>query len=235
MYTIEHMEINLNKETSGKKMSKIRIILIEDHTVLRETIAIALNMENEFDVIGHWGSGEDALKSVADKEFDIAVVDRMLPGMDGIVLTKRIREKYPDASVIMLSMVNEEQRILEAFEAGVRGYLLKDVPISEVIDSIKRVHRGEMVIQKSLTENLITFFSRIRDSKGFHDILTDEQMKVLTHASEGLTNKEIADKLGLPLPIIKLRFREIFHKLNARHRTHAIMKAVKLGILTIEE
>jgi DNA-binding NarL/FixJ family response regulator len=216
-------------------MKPIKLIIVEDHSVLRETLKIALNMEHDFEIVGDWPSAEAALESMDAAPFDVALLDRMLPGLDGVGLTKKLKEMRPDSKIIMLSMVTEEKKILEAFEAGVSGYVPKQSPISELIDTIKKVASGQMVISQGLTESLIMFFTKTKDDPRSKTPLSDEQLEMLNLAADGLTNKEIATKLDLPLPIVKKRFREMFQILDANHRTHAIVKAAKLGLIHIEQ
>lgn len=215
-------------------MDKIRLIVIEDHAILRETLVVALNIEPGFEVVGHWGTIAEALKYLRDNPVDLALVDYMLPGMDGITFMKRAREQFPNLKVIMLSMMTAEETVSDALEAGVMGYMPKEVPISDLIQAIKRVHQGEMVIYPDILQNLVKYFIRAKNQKDKKGILSDEQKKIITLASEGLTNKEIAVQMELPIPTVKLRFQEIFKILDARHRTHAIVKASKMGILAFE-
>lgn len=216
-------------------MKPIRIVIVEDHSVLREALALALNLEKGFTITGHWGSAEEMLAHMSDTPFDIAILDRMLPGMDGLELTGKIKGHNPRARVVMLSMVTEEKKILEAFENGVDGYLTKEAPISELIDAIKGTFDGQKIVGRGLTASLIMFLSRAKSDKEEKSPLTDGQMVMLNLAAEGMTNKEIALKLDVPLPNVKRRFREIFTRLGARHRTHAIVKAAKMGLISIHK
>ncbi len=215
-------------------MAPIRIIIVEDHSVLRESLCLSLAMEKSFEVAGNWNNAEEALKQLGTISVDIVLTDNKLPGMDGIVFTKKVKERYPDIKVVILSMITDEETILEALEAGAMGYLPKEVSISDLIQTIKNVHAGALSLPPELNESLLRYVAKFRKKHDRDSILTPEQIKLLNLAADGYTNKEIADRMDLPLTTIKLRFQEIFKALDARHRTHAILKAMKLGILVID-
>jgi DNA-binding NarL/FixJ family response regulator len=216
-------------------MDMIKIAIVEDHAILRETLCLALRMETNFEVVGNWNNAEDALRQIGDLNVDIVVSDNKLPGMDGIVFTKKLKERYPQMKIIVLSMITNEESILEALEAGAMGYLPKEVSISDLIQTIKNVHKGALSLSPELNESLLRYVAKFRKKSDRDNILSPEHIKMLSLAADGCTNKEIADRMDLPLTTVKLRFQEIFNLLDARHRTHAILKATKLGILSIED
>ncbi len=216
-------------------METIRIAVVDDHSILRDTLCLALKMENNFDVVGNWSTAEDALKHMEEAHPHIVVSDNKLPGMSGIIFTKKLNEKFPGIRVIILSMITDEEAILEALEAGAMGYVPKEVSISELIATINNVHRGNLSLSTELNESLLRYVAKFRKKTDRDSILSSEHLKILGLAADGCTNKEIADRMDLPLTTIKLRFQEIFNILDARHRTHAILKANKLGILAIDD
>jgi len=215
-------------------MAPIRIIIVEDHAVLRESLCLSLGMEKSFEIVGNWNSAEDALKQLGNLPVDIVLTDNKLPGIDGIIFTRKVKERHPDMKVVILSMITDEETILEALEAGAMGYLPKEVSISDLIQTIKNVYAGALSLPPELNESLLRYVAKFRKKNDRDSILTSEQIKLLNLAADGFTNKEIADRMDLPLTTIKLRFQEIFKALDARHRTHAILKAMKLGILVID-
>jgi len=215
-------------------MTPIRIIIVEDHAVLRESLCLSLAMEKSFEIAGSWNNAEDALKHLGAQPVDIVLTDNRLPGMDGIVFTKKVKESHPDIKVVILSMITDEETVLEALEAGAMGYLPKELSISDLIQTIKNVNAGTLSLPPELNESLLRYVAKFRKKKDRDSILTPEQVKLLNLAADGFTNKEIAARMDLPLTTIKLRFQEIFRALDAKHRTHAILKAMKLGILIID-
>ncbi len=212
----------------------IKVIIVEDHAILRETMVEALNKEDDIDVLGHWSRAEEALRYLESHSVDVVISDNVLPGMDGVTFTRKIKQEHPDLKVIMLSMITDEEKIFEALEAGVMGYLPKEISKNELVLAIKKAFQGEMFIGPCITKSLVDYFVyKLNKQDDKKSLLTDDQIKVLSLAAEGYTNKEIADRINLALPTIKLRFQEIFKALDTRHRAHAIIKASKLGLLTL--
>jgi DNA-binding NarL/FixJ family response regulator len=224
------------KEQTSMGQQTIDVIIIEDHSILRETMADSLDKEEDITVVGQWSSSEEALKYLESHKVDLVISDNMLPGMDGVTFTRKARQLYPDLKVIMLSMITDEEKVFEALEAGVMGYLPKEVSKNELIMAIRKAYKGEMFIGPYITKNLFDFFvHKLQKSSNKKQLLTDDQIKVLNLASQGFTNKEIADRLNMALPTVKLRFQEIFKALDTRHRAHAIIKATQIGLININK
>ncbi len=217
-----------------KKFKKIRLIVIEDHTILRETLVVSLNMEDDLEVKGHWETAEQALEAVPHTEFDVAIVDKMLPGINGVEFIRRMKEIKPLARAMMLSMDKLEESVAEAFSAGADGYLAKDASTSKLIQAIRKVAGGERVLAENLTRRVIDFYAGRGRQPEFSIILNEEELLMLRRASEGKTNKEIGESLGMNLSAIKIRFHEIYKKLSVRDRTSAVLKAVRLGLLQLD-
>lgn len=212
----------------------IKVIIVEDHSILRETMVEVLNKEEDIEVTGHWSKAEEALKYLETHSVDVVISDNRLPGIDGVTFTRKIKQLYPDLKVIMLSMITDEEKIFEALEAGVMGYLPKEISKNELVMAIKKAFQGEMFIGPCITKNLVDYFVfKLNKTNDKKTLLTDEQIKILTLAAEGYTNKEIADRINMALPTIKLRFQEIFKALDTRNRAHAIIKASQKGLLTL--
>jgi len=214
----------------------IKVIIVEDHSILRETMVEVLNKEEDIDVLAHWSRADDALRFLESNPVDVVITDNMLPGMDGVTFTRKIKQEHPEIRVIMLSMITDEERIFEALEAGVMGYLPKEISKNELVLAIKKAYQGEMFIGPCITKNLVDYFVyRLNRNNDKKSVLTDSQIRILSLAAEGYTNKEIADRINLALPTIKLRFQEIFKALDTRNRAHAIIKASKMGLLTLNK
>lgn len=216
-------------------MEKIKIIIIEDHSILRETLSVILKKENMFKVLGHWDNAEDALEFAKKNAVDIAIADNMLPAMDGITFTKKLKEVSPKTNVIMLSMVTDEEKIFEALSAGAKAYIPKIVSIDELISALKCVHNGEIFIHPELLKKFIGHALKLNNSPDKKQILSKDQINMLQLAADGDTNKEIAARTQVPLSTVKLRFHEIFKALNAKHRTHAIVIASKLKLISLDK
>lgn len=213
----------------------ISIAVIDDHTILRETLVEALSKEDDFEVVGHWGEAEDAIRYLKKNKVDVAVVDHILPGISGIEAAREMKKMSTDIKIIILSMFHEEDKILSALEVGVMGYLDKEVAISELKASIRKVFDDKMVVNQNLINGFMRLFKEDTSGGEEEETLTDEHIQVLKLTSRGLSNKEIAKKMDLTVGKIKSRFREIFNILGARDRTNAVVKAIKRGYCSVED
>lgn len=214
-----------------------RIILVEDQTILRETLVVALSKEKDFEVIGHWDDAETALEFFHINSCDIVLTDRMLPGIDGLTFTKMLKEINPSIKVLMLSMVDKEESILEAFHAGVDGYMPKDVSINELIDGIRNITSGDSVLGKRVTGRFVRYITNLKNEQlkqPENEFFSDDELLMLKLARDGFSNKEIATELNIPLPTVKFRFHEVFRKLGAKDRTNAVIKAIKSGFIALK-
>ena len=221
-----------------ESLPRARIAIIDDHTIVRESIAKALGQEADFEIVGSWSSAEQAIAFLeSGGSFDLAVVDYRLPGMDGIAATRRMREMRPEIQVIILSMYCREEYILEAFEAGVMAFLPKETSVAELADAIRTVLKGESVLSPRITRQLIEFCQRLKQGDGQTAVpaLSQQHVQILRLAGFGYANKEIADRLGLNVNTVKLRLKEAFTRLDARDRTHAVITALRLGLFEIDE
>ena len=229
--TLQH----LRTETFQTRMWKdlIRIIIIEDHTIIRESIEANFNNRNDMTVVGSWSNAEDALLFLRNGDADVAIVDNMLPGMDGTTFITQALQLRPELKVIILSMHTHESLICQAFDNGAYGFLPKDAYMNELLDAIRTVARGEYVLYPKLTKRLIDYKSQKRNGSSVHSLLTDDQKKILIMTAEGMGNKEISAKMGCSVSTVKHNYTEILNRLEARDRTHAVVKAIQAGIIEI--
>jgi two-component system, NarL family, response regulator LiaR len=216
-------------------MKKISLIIIEDHTILRELLVKALNSEDHIEVIGDWVDAENALMALKNSFPDVAIVDNMLPGMNGVAFTEKALAIKPEMKILFLSMCIDKQTIVRAFKAGAAGYLPKDVTTRELLDAIGAVQAGETFLSPRITRKILDMLMSPRAEKNKDETLTEEQLRMLKLASKGYTNKEIACKLGVPVTTIKSRFFDVCKKLNTRDRTHTVTEVIKMGLLVPDE
>jgi DNA-binding NarL/FixJ family response regulator len=216
-------------------MNKISLIIIEDHTILRELLVNSLSSEDHIEVLGDFPDAESALKDLKNSAPDIAIVDNILPGMSGLAFTEKALVIKPGLKIIFLSMCIEKQIIIKAFKAGAAGYLPKDVTSRELLDAISAVQAGETFLSPRITRKILDILMSPQVEEKKDKILTEEQIRMLKLASKGYTNKEIASKLGVPVTTIKSRFFDVCKKLNARDRTQTVIEAMKLGLLAIDD
>lgn len=210
----------------------ISLIVLEDQTILRETLSAYISTFDGLIVLGNFRDAESALKFIARHPANVAIVDLKLPGIDGIEFTIRAREVCPDMRCIILTLLEQEWRISRALEAGAAAFLSKDIQMEELVFAIRAVFRGDAFISPKLTRSFVTFKTHSAPEKYG---LSIDCIAMLKLAREGVSNKEIANHLGFTLPLVKHRFTEILKKLEARDRTHAVMTAVRKGLIALEQ
>ncbi len=202
----------------------IRILVVDDHPVVRDGLAAMLNTQSDFEVVGEASDGEEAVRKVADSDPDVLLLDLEMPGVDGIETLQRLRERKARARAIVFTVFDTDERIVSAMKAGAKGYLLKGAPRGDVFRAVRVVNEGG-----SLLEPLIA--SRFLDSINNPDALTARQKEVLKLIATGLLNKEIADRLYISERTVKFHVSEILAKLGAGNRTEAVAIATQRGLI----
>ena len=203
---------------------KIRIVVVDDHPVVRDGLIAMLNTQSDFEVVGEAGDGEEALQKVAKRNPDVLLLDLEMPGVDGIETLRRLQEEKVQVRVIVFTVFDTDERIVSAMQAGAKGYLLKGAPRDEVFRAVRVVNEGG-----SLLEPLVA--SKLLDSVNNPDALTARQKEVLKLLATGLLNKEIADQLGIAERTVKFHVSEILAKLGAGNRTEAVAVATRKGLI----
>lgn len=201
----------------------IRILCVDDHDLVRKGIASILSTEPGLALIGEARTAADALRLFHQLLPDVTLMDLRLPDESGIQAARRIRADFPDARIIALTSYDGDQDIYKALEAGVRGYLLKDMVHTEVIRAIRTVHSGKRYIPPEVTDQLNDFFPEVA--------LTPREVDVLNLVARGFGNKEVGDVLGTASGTVKAHMQSILGKLGAKDRTHAVTIALRRGIL----
>jgi len=211
---------------------KIRILIVDDHVILREGLRTLLERHTDFDVVGECGDAESALAKIKGLMPDIVVMDITLPGQSGIDVTRRIRGSYPKVKVIGLSMHTERAFIYEMLRAGAAGYLIKDAASEELVRAIHGVMRGQVCLSSSIIVNMVDdFVYPIQDRKKPGKVmLTIREVEVLQLLARGNSTKEIAGCLGVSIKTIETHRRQIMDKLGmytiAELTTYAIQKDI---------
>ncbi|AEB12311.1 response regulator [Marinithermus hydrothermalis] len=215
----------------------IRILLADDHALFRQGLRTLLEAEPEFRVIGEAGNGREALRTALATRPDVILMDIQMPELDGVQATQEILREFPEARVIMLTMYRQDAYVFEAVKAGARGYLLKDAQAEELIDAIRRVHQGEVLLDGELAEQIIQDFRAKREALTTAPAaeLTEREVQILRLLAQGATNQEIADELGLSEKTVRNRLSEIFAKLHLNNRTQAALYAIREGLADAEE
>lgn len=214
----------------------IRILLVDDQRLMREGLRTLFELESDLDVVGEAADGAEALARYEALEPDVVLMDVRMPGMDGVEATRRLKDRWPDARVIILTTFDDDEYVFEGLRAGALGYLLKDVSGHELADAVRQVRGGGALIEPSVARKVVAEFARIapvaRDPEdGFAEPLSDREREVLGLLAEGLTNREIAARLYLAEGTVKNYVTSILGKIGARDRTQAALKARELGLL----
>lgn len=212
-------------------MDKIKVALIDDHNILRQSLARAMSLEFDIEVIGDWKSAEDAFQEIKNMPCDVIVIDLKLPGINGIEATEQILAFNSKIKIIVLSAYTNETDVLKSIRAGVSGYLPKEVTVEELVEAVRSVYRGYAVLDPQVTRKVFQQFSNLNKFEIDEINLLPLEEKILTLAASGDSNKQIADRLNLNEGAIKFHLREIFKKLNAKDRAHAVAKAMKQGLI----
>jgi DNA-binding NarL/FixJ family response regulator len=215
---------------------KIKILLVDDHTLVREGFAKMLELEPDMDVVGQAANCEEALKAVQSLSPDIVLMDIRLSGVTGIEATKRIKEQFPKVEVMILSMYDEDEYIFEAIKAGASGYVLKDISKEDLVRAIRVVHSGESLIQPALAKKVLKEFAHLAKgtempTKTSIRELSEREVEVLRLVAQGRANKEIAEALKISETTVKAHLRSIFRKLEVGDRAQAVAYAMRKGLV----
>lgn len=208
-------------------MSRIRVLIVDDHQIVRQGLRAILSAEPDFEVTGDVASAEEALEHVVRAPPVVALVDIRMQGMSGIDLCRRIRELAPGTAVLILTSFLNEALVRECVQAGARGYLLKDVEGFDLVRSVRAVVRGEAALAPRAAALLMDCMKELDHP----DHISAEELELLRYIARGLTNREIATKLYLSESAVKDRVLELFRKLRVKGRVEAVMEGVRRGLL----
>jgi NarL family two-component system response regulator LiaR len=208
---------------------KTTLLLIDDHTLVARSLRGYLESFEDFAVVGVVPNGERALELLKTRTPDVAVVDLLMPGgLDGIETTRRIRRQAPAVKVLALTASVDEGRMMGVLRAGAMGYVRKDAEPETLVAAIRAVARGRTYIDPSVA-------SLVRQAAAQTDTLTDRETDVLRHLARGSSNKDIADALGIGDETVKTHVANVLSKLQVENRAQAIVQALRLGLVTLEE
>src|SRR5271170_7823376 len=216
-------------------MEQIRILLSDDHNILRDGMRLLLERQPGFVVVGEASDGRETLDLVQSHNPDVVVMDIAMPNMNGIEATRRIVEKHPGTGVVILSMHHDESYVIRSLKAGARAYLLKDAMKAELISAIHAVAQGKSFFSPKISRILQEDYVQALGRKGVDDsyeLLTDREREILQLVAEGKTNKEIANTLGLSLYTVDTHRTHILQKLNLHSVPEVILYAVRKGIIS---
>jgi DNA-binding NarL/FixJ family response regulator len=219
-------------------MGKIKILLADDHVLVREGTRQLLEQESDLEVVAEAGDGEEAVRLTKQTHPDVALVDIAMPKLNGIEATKQIKEISPATAVLILSAYDDDQYVFALLEAGAAGYLLKNVRGRELVEAVRSVFAGESVLHPVIARKVIDRLNLPagQTSEGSAEpLLTDRELEVLNLAAKGLSNKDIADQLYLSARTVQAHLSAIFSKLEVGSRTEAVVLALRKGWLSLED
>lgn len=205
----------------------VRVLVADDHPVVREGLAAMLQAEPDLDVVGEAGNGDEAVALAARLRPDVVLMDLRMPRLDGAGATARIAQEVPGARVLVLTTYDTDADIVRAVEAGATGYLLKDTPRSQLADAVRAAARGETVLAPPVAAKLV---GRLRDEPAT-PVLTARELEVLKLVAAGYTNAEIGRQLFIGESTVKTHLLKVFGKLDVDNRTRAVAVATERGLL----
>ena len=221
-------------------MEKIRVLIVDDHPVVREGLHAMLSTDRNIEVVGESCDGAEAVTMAVEKEPNVVLMDIRMPNLDGVQATRRIKYQSPSTAIIVLTMYDNDAYVVDAVRAGASGYLLKDTPRELELDTIRAVNSGATLIKTSLLTEAIS--SLVQSQKGQQpaeasspegdmERLTAREREVLKLAAVGYSNKDIAKELNITQDTVKKHMQSILGKLHASSRIHAVIQATRAGII----
>lgn len=216
-------------------MSTIRILLADDHIMMRSGVRLLLERQPGFAVVAEASDGREAIDLVESTRPDLAILDAAMPNLNGIEAARQITLKHPAVAVMMLSMHADESYVLRALKAGARGYLLKDSPESDLVNAVRAVSAGKAYFSPAISGMLVDDYVRQMRQRGVEDsyeLLTTREREVLQLLAEGKANKDVANHLNLSLYTVETHRSNMLQKLNLHSTAELILYAVRKGVIS---
>lgn len=216
---------------------QISVLIVDDHAVVRKGVRGYLEAQPDITIAGEADSGEEAVRLAAEHAPDVILMDLVMPGMDGVEATGRVREASPGSQVVVLTSYHEDDHIFPAIKAGALSYLLKNVRPEELVAAVRAAAEGEAVLDSPVATRVMQQMRKSLTSpqtvvQPLVDPLSERELEVLDLIAAGLTNREIADRLFITVGTVKRHVNNIYGKLQAHHRAEAIARARDLGLLS---
>ena len=212
----------------------IRILLADDHNLVRQGIRALLQLSKDFEIVGEATDGEQAISLIEKLTPDVVLLDVRMPKLTGIDVLRAIRPRFPAVGIILLTTFDEDAVVLEAVKLGARGFLLKDVSLDQLASAVRTVAAGGSLILPAVTERVLRGLEKEPtkfDSADLPDALTPRQREVLRLIAAGFSNREIAEASGTAEGTVKNQASSILSKLGVRDRTRAVLKALEMGVI----
>lgn len=207
----------------------IRILIVDDHEMVRIGVAAYLATQADMEIVAEAKNGKEAIEKALDLRPDIILMDLVMKEMDGIEATKRIIAEWPEAKIIIVTSFIDDEKVYPALEAGAMSYLLKTAKASEIAEAIRATYNGQSILEPEVTGKLMT---KVRSNDApLHEHLTEREREVLLLMARGKTNQEIADELFLSIKTVKVHVSNILAKLDVQDRTQAVIYAFQNGLV----
>ncbi len=203
----------------------IRILLVDDHTVVRRGLRLAFDLEDDLEVVGEAANGQEALAKVEELQPDVVVMDLLMPVMNGVDATRAIRRDHPDVEVVALTSVLEDRLVVDVVEAGASGYMLKETRPDELFEAVRAAARGEVRLDPRAQQRLV----REVRAPEVRETLTERELEVLKLVAMGASNKGVAQELGISEATVKSHVSNMLSKLGLKSRTQAALHAIREG------
>lgn len=218
-------------------MTPIRIVLADDHAVVREGTCQLLEREPDIEVVGEASNGQEAIDLVESLKPQVVVMDVRMPGIGGVEATKQIKKRFPDVEVLVMTAYDDDEFVFASLEAGASGYLLKTAPVKELIKAIHEVAEGQSALDPGVARKVLRQIKEGPHRKKRDDmaeLLTEREQDVLKLLAESKTNKEIGEVLIISDRTVQTHLSNIFHKMKVNSRTEAVLTAIRRGWLTVD-
>lgn len=222
----------------ARPVAKLRIVVADDHTLIRRGIVGLLNVQDDMEVVGEAGSGKEALEQTARYVPEVVLLDVAMPEGNGLETARQIKQRFPETQVLMLTMHDRQDYLFEALRAGAAGYILKGADVQDLLAGIRAVSRGEVYLYPTLTRRLLNDFLHRADTgedAGHLDSLSDRERDVLRLIAQGKTSNEIAQLLVISSHTVQTHRDHIMEKLNLHRKAELIRYAIRTGLVGPEE
>jgi NarL family two-component system response regulator LiaR len=218
-----------------EELTKIRVLLVDDHPMVRTGVELFLTSNPEFEVVGQAGNGQEAIDLTLAIQPDVICMDLVMPGMDGIIATQRIKAILPSVEILAITSYIDIEKVLSAIRSGVSGYLMKDASPTELTRAIRAVARGEMYLHPEAARKLAQHFQPTQAVIEPVQVLTLREIEVIKLVARGLNNQDIAEDLGISLKTVKAHISSILEKLNLENRVQAAIYALQHNIVSLDD